>query len=171
MTDFVEIHVQGTERVQKKLKALPVLIQNGVTVAVANYLLKVITTDEIPPWKHVSRARAYGRTFQTKRQRRWFFWFFRDEIANNIPFPWHKRRGKAGGIASTWNFKKPENGEIVLYNSNPDAIWLYDDDRQARQLALVGWSKISMIIRNRHKQIDGVMSRATKTAIKKAGLS
>lgn len=174
MNDFLSLTVSGMPEVKKKLAKLPPAIQEEVTISVANYLLKVMIEDEVPPWKLVHRETAYGRPFFTAKQRRWFFWHFRYEIKNDIPLPWHKRRGKTGGgIESRWKIYRTEGdkGEVVVANTHPASMFLYDNERQARQLGMVGWPKIGDVMERRRKNIQSVILRAVRRGIKKAGLT
>jgi len=161
------INVSGIEQIQKKLEKLGPLVRKDAEMAVANYMLNALVNDEIPPQKHVSRATAYPETgdgFFSPKQRRWFFWAKKMGIIH-IPYT---RLGKHAGVSSQWFIIKQDEN-LVLQNQSQGAIYLYDNNRQARQLALVGWLKIGEIIMWRAKKLGPVIDRAVKASIKKAG--
>mgnify|MGYP006992527870 CR=1 FL=1 len=167
MSDF-SFNVTGIPQVQKMLDGLGPAVTKAVEYATANYLLKVLINDEIPPQKHVSRKEAYPKTgngFFTNKQRRWFFWFYKESLARGLQL--YQRHGKAeGGIASKWHIERKDDKSLTITNSSLGAKFLYDKNRQARQLQLVGWQTIDAIVAKRKKNFKGVMDRAAIKAIK-----
>jgi hypothetical protein len=163
VTDF-SINVTGITELSRKLSAVPTVVRGDVEYAVAGYMLNVLGNKEIPPYRHVARKIAYPETgdgFFSNRQRRWFFWALRAGILQTP----YRRRGKRG-IAGEWYIDK-QGDRLVLTNRDPGAMFLYSDTRQARQLAMVGWKRISVIVQEYSKKLDAVMVRAVKSALKK----
>jgi hypothetical protein len=163
------INVTGLDQVQAKLSKLPSALRAEVDIAVANYLIDVLVNKEVPPYKHVRRAAAYPETgdgFFSPKQRRWFFWALKH---GRIDYP-YRRRGKHGGIASQWHIIR-SGEDLHLVNDDPAAVYLYGDQQQARQLGMVGWTKIGIILAWRMKNVQGVLNRAANKAIEKVGLS
>jgi hypothetical protein len=164
--NLFSIDVTGLEQVQKRLAKLAPALMADVDIAAANYLLDVIVNKEIPPYKHVRRDVAYPETgdgFFSPKQKRWFFWALKHGMIDSP----YRRRGKHGGIATRWHIIR-HNQDVSLVNDDPAAMYLYDNDRQARQLGMVGWLKIQEILAWRKKNIEGVLLRAANKAIKKA---
>jgi hypothetical protein len=99
-----------------------------------------------PPYKFVTRTKAYGKPFQTDKQRRWFFAALRD--GHILPgFP--RRTGKT---QRGWFMKETHKGYgYTLENKEESAKWLFHDKFQARQPALVGWRKRMAIVESNLK--------------------
>ena len=105
------------------------------------------TTDEVseffkrkmqdyPPQKRVTRQQAYGKTFFTDKQRRWFFGALnRGEL--EIPY----RRTKK--LAEGWTVLKGTRGERSLTNITPYAPLVQDRSRQSRMMKIIGWRTVS----------------------------
>lgn len=81
------------------------------------------------PYKYVTRKKAYGQSFQSDKQRRWFW-------ANGGPAMIGNHR--TGSTAAGWKFKETNSGYgVTLENPTEGARWIWGD-KQARQPALVG---------------------------------
>ena len=81
------------------------------------------------PYKYVSRIKAYGKSFFTEKQRRWF-WANGgpDMIGNN----------RTNETANAWQFKETNSGYgMTIWNPSRGARWIWHD-KQARQPAMVG---------------------------------
>ena len=107
------------------------------------------------PYKYVSRKSAYGITFFTEKQRRWF-WANGgpDMIGNN----------RTGESAKAWTLVEKNNGyKISLQNQTRAAFYTRDDKGQARQPAKVGWRKTSAVVA---ANAAGAM-RSANAAVKK----
>jgi hypothetical protein len=92
------------------------------------------------PYKYVSRKKAYGKSFFTDKQRRWFWANVRD---GTIAFPIHYQR--TGTISSGW--KTEGRGLVVkVVNRARGVGFVLGDKTQARQPAMVGHRKISEVI-------------------------
>lgn len=90
------------------------------------------------PYKYVSRKSAYGVTFFTDKQRRWF-WANGgpDMIGNN----------RTGASTDAWIMTPSSNGyNYTVTNPTPGAYFTRSDDGQARQPARVGWRVVSKVI-------------------------
>ena len=104
-----------------------------------------------PPYNQVSRTQAYGQPFSSDRQRRWFFAALgRGEI--NPGFP-----RRTGEMQRGWDLK--QNGtRWSIANSSEAAKWTMGDDTQARQPGLVGWRRVSDVVRS---NLKGAFKHAT----------
>lgn len=95
-----------------------------------------------PSYKYVTRKSAYGFTFFTDRQRRWF-WANGgpDMIGNN----------RTGAIKNGWDFTDQGNWDRVsIFNQAPGVEHVMGD-MQARQPAKVGWRKARDVIESNIK--------------------
>jgi len=160
MPDFVGIDVKGIPELQRALAKAPGFVQDAVTEDVADYMLNVLR--EYPPQKRVTRRQAYGRTFQSMRQQRWFFWALKNGV---IRVPYQRTQAVRRG------WKKVGSGrELIIANEEEGAFWTMDDYGQARLNKLVGWKKVGDIIRERASQIQRKAEAGVKRGLRKAGL-
>lgn len=152
MSDLIDIRVIdfATPKLARAFKgAVPLVVD-----VYANYLLGNPRRGlkHYAPYKYVSRKTAYGKPFFSARQRRYVMML----IKRGLITPGKENRTRK--IAEGW--KKSGAGNIrILRNSTRGAVYLYDDRRQARQLALVGHRKKSQIISDTKK---GALANAKK---------
>jgi hypothetical protein len=92
------------------------------------------------PYKVVSRMAAYGQTFQTDKQRRWFFW----AKANGVINPWTNQR--TGAMAAAWTSAPAAANAWKISNPTEAAKWVMGNATQANQPNLVGWRRVSEIV-------------------------
>ena len=150
------------ERVQKQLSRLPHAVIPACEMAVANYILNQIITKNVPPEKRVTRKSVYGKSFQSLRQQRWFFWAWRHGMID-VPY---QRRGKHGGISTQWHIITEKEKGIILRNDDPAAKYVYGDDTQNKLLGVIGWPKIGPLLEEKARNVGGVLKRAADKAIK-----
>ena len=122
-----EIDVAGVDALRAVFAGVPKGIQTALG-ALTEFIVGLLKVPE--PYKYVSRARAYGQTFQSDKQRRWFW-------ANGGPSMIGNNR--TGESTNAWTYSSTSNGYTVS-NTTPGAYWTQGDS-QANQPALVGWLK------------------------------
>lgn len=90
MSYRISIKVRGVEKVKKMLDRVPVGAKGVVAYAVALYMLgnERHGLKHYKRYKYVSRKRAYGVSFFSDKQRRWFF--------ANMPSIPYQRTGAQG---------------------------------------------------------------------------
>lgn len=93
-----------------------------------------------PPPKYVTRMQAYGQTFQSDRQRRWFFANLNDGTLE-IPYP------RTGGLGEAWNWTSAARSDQITNNS-PAAPWTIGDSQSAHE-KMVGWRHWTYIVAER----------------------
>jgi hypothetical protein len=127
----LKIQIRGVEKLQEYLRSVP---RGTVKVALQAFSEYFLGTDahglrHMEPYRYVSRKKAYGQTFKSDKQRRWF-WANGgpDMIGNN----------RTGASASAWTSRETNGGYGVTF-SNPSegAHWIWSD-QQAAQPRLVG---------------------------------
>jgi len=157
----IKFRIRNVEAVQSFLRAIP---KGAVRVALEAFTEYVIGNEEhglrhADPYKYVSRKSAYGVTFFTNKQRRWFWGAVkRGEIA----FPIHYIRTKKSTAA--WKAVPRNDGyRFTIQNNTTGGYWTRHDTRQARQLGKVGWRKIMTVLADNYK--GGI--RAAVAAVKK----
>lgn len=109
------------------------------------------------PYKYVSRKRAYGQSFQSDKQRRWFFANLKDgKIDPGVPH-------RTGKTQRGWQFKPMNKGAgFVIENQEPGAFFTRHETGQARLNALAGWKKTGAIL----KQVLPSAIKAAQAAVK-----
>jgi hypothetical protein len=130
------IQVEGLTTLLPKLQSLPLELKEEVIKAATDYSLEVLKEEE-PPSKYVTRKAAYGQTFQSDKQRRWFFAALGD---GRISVPYHR----TGQLAKSWKVSRSENGAIFT-NTSPGASFVMGSPGQSRHEKMVGWSTIGHI--------------------------
>jgi hypothetical protein len=158
MSDFVGVDIQGLPEVQRMLKNLPPEARAAAVDAGSDYLVNVLQQQPTP--KHVSRRTAYpevGGWFSEKQRK----WWFANLNKGTVDTPYRRTQSLRRG----WK-KYGRGNDAIVANETPGAFWAHDDQRQARQLGLVGWQKISVIIRDHMdrlmKRVEGAAKRVTR---------
>lgn len=149
MSDFVGIDIQGLEPLRAKLTDLiDDLIAFRVTTDVAVYLLNVMR--QYAPYRHISRAEAYGQPFQSDRQRRWFFWAIAEGL---IESPYQRTQTLAQG----WKIIGTGTN-LLLANEVEYAPFVQGDSaQQANMMTLEGWSPLNQVLEDRSDRIQEIV--------------
>lgn len=147
--------VRNLEKVQAYLKTVP---RGAMRPAVKAFAIYVMGDEghglkHYEPYKYVSRAKAYGQTFQSEKQRRWFW-------ANGGPDMIGDNR--TGATAAAWRVRETKGGYgATIDNPTAGAYFTRSDSGQAAQLGLVGWRKTLRVV---HDNMAGGI-RAAVTAV------
>lgn len=157
MTDFVGIDVLGIPELVKFLDGLPDAAQDQVATDVSKYLIDVLRIN--PAQKYVTRKQAYGRTFQTRKQQRWFFWALG---TGAIDVPYHRTQQQARGWKTLG-----EGKNIIIVNEAPGIAFTRGDDTRSRHERLVGWRTTTEVIKERAGRIMEIAEAAVARAIKR----
>lgn len=155
MSDFIAIDVNGLENLQALLHKLPAAIRGEVIDAVSEYLLNVYRA--YPPYNYVSRKAAYGVTFFTDKQRRWFFAALK---SGELSIPYRRTQTLRRG----WHqIGQGENS--LLVNETPYAAWMMGPGEQSRHAIAMGWKDIDKIAKEREVEIYRRADAAADRAI------
>ena len=141
------IVIEGLTALLPKLRSLPSVLKEEVIKDVTDYSLEVLR-EEQPPQKYVTRKAAYGQTFQSDKQRRWFFAAL-DSGEINVPYR------RTGQLAKSWQVSRSENG-AVFTNKAPGASYVMGSPGQSRHEKMVGWKQIGNIV---ERQLSGMSSK------------
>lgn len=156
----VNFKVRGIEAVQSFLASVP---RGAVRVALEAFTEYVIGNEQRglkhnEPYKYVSRKAAYGVTFFTLKQKRWFFWALREgkiDPGSGV---------RSGETARAWKAVPSANGyQMKITNDTAGGYYTRDDKGQARQPAKVGWRKVTKVLMDNY--LGGL--RAAVTAVNK----
>ena len=156
----------GLEDVIWRIKSLPPELQHQIITEVGEYAVKVLSEKQPPP-RYVSRRRAYGKSFFTKKQQRYFFWALKNGIID-VPY---KRTGR---LAEGWSVQHGQGkGWATIVNSTPYAPFVQGFD-QSRHEKLVGWKRLVDIVAGelsfRSSRFRKIVMDAVQKAIRKLNL-
>lgn len=115
------------------------------------------------PQKSVSRRTAYGRTFQSRKQQRYFFWALAQGLIR-VP---HIR---TFGMRDAWTIEGRGKDTRVV-NSTEAARYTMGDDTQSRHERLVGWHTVGWRLQHPGKEVAQAAINGVRDAIKKARLA
>ena len=161
MADFIGIEVINNDRIARIIARFPKEVGDAGADAIADYLIKVYK--HYPPYKYISRKRAYGRTFQSAKQRRYFFWALQQGI---IKIGNHRTQRLRNGWVQVGTGQ-----DSIIANEVPYAAYVMGDMTQQANLPyFVGWKQFDMVPVHHKEKIDKVLFAATKKAIRKLGL-
>lgn len=104
-----------------------------------------------PDYRYVSRRAAYGVSFFTDRQRRWFFW----ALGEGLISPGKDNR--TGKLREGWEIVERGPKQIDLVNSVDYAKYVQGTiTDQARQPRMAGWQSITVWLRTFTSEIGRV---------------
>jgi hypothetical protein len=157
----VSFKVRNVKAVQSFLASVP---RGALKVALEAFTKYIVGNDQrglkhTEPYKYASRKSAYGVSFFTPKQRRWFFWALNTgQIDPGSP------RSNRGESSKAWNFTPIQGGyNYKITNDNPAQYWARDDKGQPRQIAKTNWRKVSQVLADNY--LGGI--RAAVAAVKK----
>jgi len=134
----ISILVKGVSGVQNMLKKIPIGAKGVVAHAIGLYLLgdERHGLKHYAPYKKVSRKQAYGVTFSSDKQRRWFW-------ANRPAIPYRRTgaQGKAWGLEG-------KSTNIRIVNRDPSVKYTRGQTNLHR---LMGWQTAMGTIRSNMK--------------------
>lgn len=135
---MIKVNLTNHKSVVAFIKSLPVTFRKVGMMAITEYIIGDEThgLKKEPGYKYVTRKSAYGVTFFTEKQRRWFW-------ANGGPAMIGNNRTHQ--LRDDWDFTDAGNWKSVrIFNETPGGEWVMGD-QQARQPAKVGWRTATSI--------------------------
>jgi hypothetical protein len=115
-----------------------------------------------PPQKKVTRKQAYGKTFFSEKQRRWFFAALK---SGGLTIPYRRTQAFRKG----WRIIGKGERTIIV-NTAKAGPFLVGENRQSRMSALIGWKKMSTVVKERTPKILTIANAAVRKGLKKLGL-
>jgi len=128
MSEFIAVEIQGVEELRASLLKLPPAIQDAVVDDVTKYYINVFKSEQPAP-RRVSRRAAYGVTFFSARQRKWFFANLKD---GSINVPYHRTQA----LRNAWR-QVGDGRTSFIVNDAPGAPFVVGDDTQSRHEKMV----------------------------------
>ena len=150
---LIGIDVSGLKELRELALKLPDAVQDAINVAVGDYLVNVLRA--YPPQQYVSRKAAYGQTFFSDRQRRWFF----AALAHGdleIPYP------RTQTLSQGWR-----RLDDIVVNEVEYAKFVMGEGEQSRHEEKVGWLTTDRIVEQRATRIAEIANGAAKRALRK----
>ena len=109
-----------------------------------------------PPYKYITRKRAFGKTFKSDKQRRYVMMMIR---AGKIDPGYPHRTGR---LQRGWK-QKGAGADITIYNDMPHVLPVMGDEIQSRHERLVGWRMVSDVLES---NMDGALQAAGRAVVK-----
>lgn len=158
MSGLIGIEVNGVPQVVRMLEQLRApAVTRAVSFEVADYLRGQLR--KYPAPTYVSRTRAYGKPFQTVKQRRWFFAALRSG-ALQLPYV------RSGRLRAGWQILTSGQTDHLLLNDVDYATYVQNSP-QARMMTLRQWRSIQTIIYAEATRLQRVTDEALNRALKK----
>jgi len=159
---MIGIETEGIPEVREKLKRLgskePMRDMNK---GVAQYIREELQRAPAP--RRVTRKQAFGKTFQSDRQRKWFFASLAD---GSLVVP-HRRTGR---LRKGWEIMPFGPTNYIVVNDTPGAKFVQDRPTQSRMMKIIGWKTMQDIIERRRDRIRQIANGVYDKWIRKLGL-
>ncbi len=139
-----QLTVKGLPELVAKIKNLSQLrAAQGALKAAGLHIKGLVAV--YPPRRHLTRYQVYGRTWESAKQRRAFFWLLRK---GKIEVPY--RRGESPGsqtFGRRWTISTANSGMTVIVGNNTNyGPLLMDREQQTRYAKVVGWDTVQGVI-------------------------
>jgi hypothetical protein len=140
----IKITVTNIDKWVAFLKTVPVGAKKIAARVFTQFMVAVLTLKSYPEYRYVTRKSAYGYTFKSAKQRRWFW-------ANGGPAMIGNHR--TGAIGNGWQMSGGGNDRYTITNNVPGVGYVMGN-QQANQPRLVGWRTAYDLIRDNFS--DGI---------------
>lgn len=159
---FVGFDVEGEENLARKLKLVSdPRVASEMTLEVAKEVRQGMQRST-PSRKYVTRKAAYGKTFFSERQRRWFF----ANLGEGLQVP-YKRTDR---MRRNWDVMPFGASNHLVVNDSPGAEYVFGDQTQSRHEAMVGWKTIGTVVRKMSDRIRFTANKVLDAYLRKVGL-
>lgn len=135
--DFIGVSVQGDVELSKRLLRLA----SPETIGRANRRIAEYIRDQAqkyPPKRSVTRKQAYGSSFQSDKQRRWFFAALK---AGQIRVPYQR----TGTLLRGWKIMPFGSQDFLVINETEYAGYVMGAT-QSRMMSMIGWKTLEGIV-------------------------
>jgi hypothetical protein len=143
----------------KGLNEMPEAMQDAAVDECAPYLVEVLK--QYPSQKYVTRKQAYGKSFFSDKQRRWFFAALN---SGELKIPYRRTQG----LRNAWQIIGSGKTAIIV-NESSGAPFVMGDQTQSRHERMVGWETVSRIVADRAKKLGEKLEAGAKKAMRKIG--
>lgn len=154
---MIGVEIQGIAEVKATLeRTANAATLHKVTQAAGEYMHGQMR--KYPPYKYVSRTRAYGKPFQSDRQRRWFFAALH---SGELTLPYQR----TNTLKTGWKLTRFGANDLYLTNDTSYARFVQQSP-QARMMTYIGWRSQERVIYEEREQIQRVVNEAWNAAQK-----
>ena len=169
---MIKLEVIDLDKVLATLIDLPEEIQDRAIEDINDYMLNVVRT--YPSYKYVTRAHAYPNAIVTLpgsgRQKAGYFslrqyYFVMAAIASGRMNPGTPNRSQA--YSRAWRKVGTGRGQYLI-NTQSYGRHLQSDE-QARMMQMIGWDKISDILKDRLSKIEKIIDAAVNKIMRRRG--
>lgn len=161
--DFIGLEVQGIKEVQKMLTYITPEVKENVMGDVEKFVYDVVRI--YPKERHIKRKTAFGVTFFSDKQRRFYFWALKTGRIN-VPYK------RTYGLRDNWKVTKQAQ-QYLITNPSPYAAYVMGE-KQSRMMSRIGWKTIPTLIKDRMGSIfqkaNTAAQRGIESAKRKAGV-
>jgi hypothetical protein len=135
--EFIGISIEGDVELSRRLLKLasPEVIGRA-NKRIAEYVKEKAM--QYPRRRTITRKQAYGKTFQSDRQRRFFFSAIR---SGRIKVPYQR----SGRLRQGWKITPFGSQDWLVINETGYAALVQGQGTQARMMTLIGWKTIEQI--------------------------
>lgn len=156
---MIGVDVEGIPAVTRMLEQLESpQVLSAVTKDVATLLKGKL--QKYPGYQYVSRVEAYGQTFKSVAQRKWFFAALRSGELK-IPYP------RTNKLTNAWQVMPFGGTDHLLVNDTPYAHWVHDGRQQSRMMILRQWYSIERTIYENTPQIQTTAQESINREVKR----
>ena len=158
---LIGVEVTGLKELQRAIDKLGELAIPEGAQAVAEYMLNV--EKAYTPYQAITRKSVYGQSFQSDKQRRWFFAALASgEI--NVPYQ------RTQALRNAWQILGKGTYNVLLVNTAQHAQYVKEEGSQNRLLQRMGWKTIMQDIEEHSSKIYKTAVGAMTKTLKKVGL-
>ncbi len=136
MPYFGQVRVEGDEQLIRKLEWAE---RKKITEDAINEYSEWLKEEELakyPQQRRVTRRAAYGGSFFSERQRRWFFAALR---SGELELPY----SRTDTLRNSWELRPLSTENVMIENTAPYGIYVIDDVYQSRMARAIGWETVS----------------------------
>jgi hypothetical protein len=153
---LIGIDVSGLKELRELALKLPDAVFDAITEDVGDYLVNVLRS--YPPQNYVTRKAAYGQTFFSDRQRRWFFASLHD---GSLTLPYRRSRN----LGQSWAYEVRTPTLAIIGTNVGYARLVKDEGHQSAYLAAVGWPTVQDDAAKAEPRVRAALDQAIRLAI------
>jgi hypothetical protein len=160
--ELIGIDVEGLDEVIEKFRQLDSAdAKREMTLEVAKYIRKEL--QKVPSPKRVTRKQAFGVTFFSDRQRRFFF---RALGSGQIKVPYRR----TGRTRRGWRIEPFGHIDHLVLNETPGVQYVQQRATQSRMMKIIGWKTAEDIVEKGSDKIRQIAGKVLDKWIRKLRL-
>lgn len=159
----VAVNKNEIEKLGNKIHGIPSVARKAGSYAYAEYLIgnKSRGLMHYSPYKYIKRKKAYGKTFQSDKQRRYVMARIRSgDIDPGVPH-------RTGRMQRGWGKPIRTRSGARITNAVKYAKWSHSNYSQARLNKLAGWRTVEQITKSNHAGAMRAFNLAVEKELKK----